>query len=189
MMSPASSIQKMQKLLMNIYKLISSLCESMQYLTHSRFCSFRLSSINSSPFAGAAASHQNVSDRKAREQHPGICDKCYTLHGNHAAFRQGPDEGRSTRLMAFPPQSFSQLFIQLRFCLQLKCTANIFDIFKEEIESIIEEDRPRIMASGRSYDINNYPLEEHGNGIGERDRERGYEDHNESYLTYYSREC
>lgn len=45
------------------------------------------------------------------------------------------------------------------------------------------------MASGRSYDINNYPLDEHGNGIGERDRERGYEDHNESYLTYYSREC
>lgn len=106
LMSPASSIRKMQKLLMNIYKLISSLCESMQYLTHSRFCSFRLSSINSSPFAGAAASHQNVSDRKAREQHPGICDKCYTLHGNHAAFRQGPDEGRSTRLMAFPPAEF-----------------------------------------------------------------------------------
>ncbi|KAH8395726.1 hypothetical protein KR222_011667, partial [Zaprionus bogoriensis] len=68
--------------------------------------------------------------------------------------------------------------------MRLKCTANIFDIFKEEIESIIEEDRPRIMASGRSYDINNYPLEEHGNGIG--DRERGYEDHNESFLTYYS---
>lgn len=45
------------------------------------------------------------------------------------------------------------------------------------------------MASGRSYDINNYPLDEHGNGIGERDRERGYEDHNESYLTYYSRKC
>lgn len=101
-MSPASSIQKMQKLLMNIYKLISSLCESMQYLTHSRFYSFRLSSINSSPFAGAAASHQNVSDRKAWEQHPGICDKCYTLYGNHAAFHQGPDEGRSTRLIACP---------------------------------------------------------------------------------------
>lgn len=46
------------------------------------------------------------------------------------------------------------------------------------------------MASGRSYDINNYPLDEHGNGIGgEQDRERGYEDHNESYLTYYSRKC
>ncbi|EDV30649.2 LOW QUALITY PROTEIN: uncharacterized protein Dana_GF14934 [Drosophila ananassae] len=64
--------------------------------------------------------------------------------------------------------------------MRLKCTANIFDIFKEEMESVIEEDRPRIMASGRSYDINNYPLDEHTNG------ERGFEDHNESYLTYYS---
>ncbi|XP_043070559.1 uncharacterized protein LOC6561644 isoform X1 [Drosophila grimshawi] len=69
--------------------------------------------------------------------------------------------------------------------MRLKCTANIFDIFKEEIESIIEEDRPRIMASGRSYDINNYPLDEHGNNNGDRER-GGYEDHNESYLTYYS---
>ncbi|EDW77979.2 uncharacterized protein Dwil_GK24768 [Drosophila willistoni] len=67
--------------------------------------------------------------------------------------------------------------------MRLKCTSTIFDIFKEEIESVIEEDRPRIMASGRSYDINNYPLEEHANG-GERNG--GYEDHNESYLTYYS---
>ncbi|XP_064553952.1 uncharacterized protein beat-Ic isoform X1 [Drosophila montana] len=67
--------------------------------------------------------------------------------------------------------------------MRLKCTANIFDIFKEEIESIIEEDRPRIMASGRSYDINNYPLDEHGNGHGDRER-GGYEDHNESYLTH-----
>jgi len=73
--------------------------------------------------------------------------------------------------------------------LQLKCTANIFDIFKEEIESIIEEDKPRIMASGRSYDMNNYPLDEHGNSIGERDRDRGYEDHNESYLKYLTRKC
>ncbi|XP_030375053.1 uncharacterized protein LOC115624490 [Scaptodrosophila lebanonensis] len=64
--------------------------------------------------------------------------------------------------------------------MRLKCTANIFYIFKEEIESVIEEDRPRIMASGRSYDINNYPLDEHTNG------ERGFDDHNESYLTYYS---
>ncbi|KAH8410232.1 hypothetical protein KR009_009389, partial [Drosophila setifemur] len=64
--------------------------------------------------------------------------------------------------------------------MRLKCTANIFDIFKEEMESVIEEDRPRIMASGRSYDINNYPLDQHTNG------ERGFEDHNESYLTYYS---
>ncbi|EDX05186.1 uncharacterized protein LOC6732481 [Drosophila simulans] len=65
--------------------------------------------------------------------------------------------------------------------MRLKCTANIFDIFKEEMESVIEEDRPRIMASGRSYDINNYPLEEHTNG-----ERGGFEDHNESYLTYYS---
>ncbi|KAH8353189.1 hypothetical protein KR084_009495 [Drosophila pseudotakahashii] len=69
----------------------------------------------------------------------------------------------------------------LKSQMRLKCTANIFDIFKEEMESVIEEDRPRIMASGRSYDINNYPLEEHPNG-----ERGGYEDHNESYLTYYS---
>ncbi|XP_017067126.2 uncharacterized protein LOC108105187 [Drosophila eugracilis] len=69
----------------------------------------------------------------------------------------------------------------LKSQMRLKCTANIFDIFKEEMESVIEEDRPRIMASGRSYDINNYPLEEHTNG-----ERGGYEDHNESYLTYYS---
>ncbi|KAH8251262.1 hypothetical protein KR032_004643 [Drosophila birchii] len=69
----------------------------------------------------------------------------------------------------------------LKSQMRLKCTANIFDIFKEEMESVIEEDRPRIMASGRSYDINNYPLEENPNG-----ERGGYEDHNESYLTYYS---
>ncbi|XP_037710761.1 uncharacterized protein LOC119547812 [Drosophila subpulchrella] len=69
----------------------------------------------------------------------------------------------------------------LKSQMRLKCTANIFDIFKEEMESVIEEDRPRIMASGRSYDINNYPLEEHTNG-----ERGGFEDHNESYLTYYS---
>uniref|UniRef100_A0A0K8UES7 Ig-like domain-containing protein n=1 Tax=Bactrocera latifrons TaxID=174628 RepID=A0A0K8UES7_BACLA len=62
--------------------------------------------------------------------------------------------------------------------MRLKCTASIFDIFKEEIESVIEEDRPRIMASGRSYDMhNNYPYEQHGSGD-------GFEDHNESFLTY-----
>ncbi|KAH8262829.1 hypothetical protein KR044_000802, partial [Drosophila immigrans] len=72
--------------------------------------------------------------------------------------------------------------------MRLKCTADIFDIFKEEVETFIEEDKPRIMASGRSYDMNNYPLDEHGNSIGERDQGRGYEDHNESYLTYYSPE-
>ncbi|XP_052851685.1 uncharacterized protein LOC128261834 [Drosophila gunungcola] len=68
----------------------------------------------------------------------------------------------------------------LKSQMRLKCTANIFDIFKEEMESVIEEDRPRIMASGRSYDIN-YPPEEPPNG-----ERGGYEDHNESYLTYYS---
>ncbi|XP_054742274.1 uncharacterized protein LOC129247249 [Anastrepha obliqua] len=62
--------------------------------------------------------------------------------------------------------------------MRLKCTASIFDIFKEEIESVIEEDRPRIMASGRSYDMhNNYPYEQHASGD-------GFEDHNESFLTY-----
>ncbi|XP_065356508.1 uncharacterized protein LOC135950912 [Calliphora vicina] len=61
--------------------------------------------------------------------------------------------------------------------MRLKCTASIFDIFKEEIESVIEEDRPRIMASGQSYPP------DHGYGThGDTD---GYE-HNESYLTYFS---
>uniref|UniRef100_A0A1I8MV35 Uncharacterized protein n=1 Tax=Musca domestica TaxID=7370 RepID=A0A1I8MV35_MUSDO len=61
--------------------------------------------------------------------------------------------------------------------MRLKCTASIFDIFREEIESVIEEDRPRIMASGRSYDAHSYPHD---------DNSVGYEDHNESYLTYFS---
>uniref|UniRef100_A0A1I8PEH2 Ig-like domain-containing protein n=1 Tax=Stomoxys calcitrans TaxID=35570 RepID=A0A1I8PEH2_STOCA len=61
--------------------------------------------------------------------------------------------------------------------MRLKCTASIFDIFREEIESVIEEDRPRIMASGRSYDAHSYPHDDNGGG---------YEDHNESYLTYFS---
>lgn len=65
----------------------------------------------------------------------------------------------------------------LKNYLQLKCTASIFDIFKEEIESIIEEDRPRIMASGQSYP----PDHIYGtHGVND-----GYEQ-NESYLTYFS---
>ncbi|XP_046812564.1 uncharacterized protein LOC111679258 [Lucilia cuprina] len=61
--------------------------------------------------------------------------------------------------------------------MRLKCTASIFDIFKEEIESIIEEDRPRIMASGQSYPPDH--------GYGSHADSDGYE-HNESYLTYFS---
>ncbi|ALC39911.1 beat-Ic, partial [Drosophila busckii] len=62
--------------------------------------------------------------------------------------------------------------------MKLKCASYIFDIFKEEIENVIEEDRPRILASGRSYDM------DHGHGKGEH----GYEDHNESYLKQSDRE-
>lgn len=69
------------------------------------------------------------------------------------------------------------LFNFIFFNLQLKCTASIFDIFKEEIESIIEEDRPRIMASGQSYPPDH--------GYGSHGDSDGYE-HNESYLTYFS---
>ena len=61
----------------------------------------------------------------------------------------------------------------------MKCTASIFDIFQEEIESIIEEDRPRIMASGQSYPPD-HAYDSHGDSD-------GYE-HNESYLTYFSGE-
>ncbi|KAM7353809.1 beaten path Ic [Cochliomyia hominivorax] len=61
--------------------------------------------------------------------------------------------------------------------MRLKCTASIFDIFKEEIESIIEEDRPRIMASGQSYPSDH--------SYGTHSDSDGYE-HNESYLTYFS---
>lgn len=67
----------------------------------------------------------------------------------------------------------------------MKCIATLFDIFREEIESVIEEDRPRIMASGRSHDMHNYPYDPHGPGEGGGN---GFEDHNESYLTYYSGE-
>ncbi|TMW46085.1 hypothetical protein DOY81_008836 [Sarcophaga bullata] len=61
--------------------------------------------------------------------------------------------------------------------MRLKCTASIFDIFQEEIESIIEEDRPRIMASGQSHPPD-HGYDSHGDS-------EGYE-HNESYLTYFS---
>lgn len=36
------------------------------------------------------------------------------------------------------------------------------------------------MASGRSYDAHSYPHDDNGGG---------YEDHNESYLTYFSGKC
>ena len=44
------------------------------------------------------------------------------------------------------------------------------------------------MASGRSYDMNSYPYEHHGGGAGGGGSGDGFEDHNESYLTYYSGE-
>lgn len=80
----------------------------MRHLTHSRF--------NSPPFAGAATSHQNVSDREAGEQHTGIRDKCHTLYGNHAALYQGPNEGGYCNGCHIPPQQrFRQRFIQFLF--------------------------------------------------------------------------
>lgn len=47
------------------------------------------------------------------------------------------------------------------------------------------------MASGRSHDMHNYPYDPHGQGDGgggSHGGSGGFEDHNESYLTYYSGE-
>ncbi|KAL7740905.1 hypothetical protein ACLKA6_014067 [Drosophila palustris] len=57
--------------------------------------------------------------------------------------------------------------------LKLKCSARIHDIYAQESEKLIEEDRPRILASGRSPDMNMYPFDQPGD----------VEDQNESYLT------
>jgi len=44
----------------------------------------------------------------------------------------------------------------------LKCSARIHDIYAQESEKLIEEDRPRILASGRSPDMNMYPFDQPG---------------------------
>ncbi|ALC39900.1 beat-Ib, partial [Drosophila busckii] len=43
--------------------------------------------------------------------------------------------------------------------LKLKCSARIHNIYAQESEKLIEEDRPRILASGRSPDMNMYPFD------------------------------
>ncbi|XP_055389383.1 putative actin-fragmin kinase DDB_G0287957 isoform X2 [Condylostylus longicornis] len=49
--------------------------------------------------------------------------------------------------------------------LKLKCSARIHNIYQQESEKIIEEDRPRILASGRSPELNNlYPFDQQSDG-------------------------
>lgn len=36
---------------------------------------------------------------------------------------------------------------------QLKCTATIYNIYRQETEKVIEEDRPRLLASGPDNDF------------------------------------
>jgi len=45
---------------------------------------------------GATASHKDLPDGEAGEQHPGIGYKCHTFHGHQSTFPQGPDEGKET---------------------------------------------------------------------------------------------
>lgn len=70
-----------------------------------------------------------------------------------------------------------QHFIKGR--LKLKCTARIHEIYEQETEKLIEEDRPRILASGRSPDVNLYPFDQPGDGE--------FDDQNEQYLTHYNK--
>jgi len=43
---------------------------------------------------GATASHKDLPDGEAGEQHPGIGDECHTFHGHQSAFPQESDEGK-----------------------------------------------------------------------------------------------
>ncbi|XP_055923915.1 uncharacterized protein LOC129954197 [Eupeodes corollae] len=61
--------------------------------------------------------------------------------------------------------------------LKLKCTARIHEIYEQETEKVIEEDRPRILASGRSPDVNLYPFDQPGDGE--------FDEQNEQYLTHH----
>ncbi|XP_036321972.1 uncharacterized protein LOC118735986 isoform X2 [Rhagoletis pomonella] len=70
-----------------------------------------------------------------------------------------------------------QHFIKGR--LKLKCSARIYDIYVQEAEKLIEEDRPRILASGRSPELNMYPFDHLPDA-------EGFDEHNELYLTHYT---
>ncbi|XP_053958428.1 uncharacterized protein LOC128863335 [Anastrepha ludens] len=70
-----------------------------------------------------------------------------------------------------------QHFIKGR--LKLKCSARIYDIYVQEAEKLIEEDRPRILASGRSPELNMYPFDHMPDA-------EGFDEHNELYLTHYN---
>ncbi|XP_037913348.1 uncharacterized protein LOC119652994 isoform X2 [Hermetia illucens] len=52
----------------------------------------------------------------------------------------------------------------IRGRLKLKCTARIHGIYEQDIEKYIEEDRPRILASGRSPDVNLFGYDSQGDG-------------------------
>ncbi|XP_064553955.1 uncharacterized protein beat-Ib [Drosophila montana] len=58
--------------------------------------------------------------------------------------------------------------------LKLKCSARIHNIYAQESEKLIEEDRPRILASGRSPDMNMYPFDQPGDA----------DEHNDLRLQY-----
>lgn len=61
--------------------------------TFIHFSSFSLSPLS---FAGATASHQDVSDWETREYHVGVCHKCHTFYGYHTAFSQGSNESKKS---------------------------------------------------------------------------------------------
>uniref|UniRef100_A0A1A9WTZ3 Ig-like domain-containing protein n=1 Tax=Glossina brevipalpis TaxID=37001 RepID=A0A1A9WTZ3_9MUSC len=69
-----------------------------------------------------------------------------------------------------------QHFIKGR--LKLKCSARIYRIYHGETEKYIEEDKPRIMASGRSPEM--YPFDHNNDEFDETNDENGL------YLTRYN---
>uniref|UniRef100_A0A1A9VNT9 CD80-like immunoglobulin C2-set domain-containing protein n=1 Tax=Glossina austeni TaxID=7395 RepID=A0A1A9VNT9_GLOAU len=69
-----------------------------------------------------------------------------------------------------------QHFIKGR--LKLKCSARIYRIYHGETEKYIEEDKPRIMASGRSPEM--YPFDHNNDEFEESNDENGL------YLTRYN---
>lgn len=62
--------------------------------------------------------------------------------------------------------------------LQLKCSARIYRIYHGETEKYVEEDKPRIMASGRSPEM--YPFDRNNDEFDESNDENGL------YLTRYN---
>lgn len=99
-----------------------------------------------------------------------------------------PHHIKMHQIEKYPEDNLESVFSEIGFMvttqhfikgqMKLKCTATLFNIYHEEVEKLIEEDRPKIMASGRSFDMNAYPYDQQSSG--------DFEDHNESYLTYYS---